>query len=325
MRAAFYESFGNPVDVLKVGDQPEPVPGPGQARLKVILSAIHNHDVWTVRGDYGVRPDLPAIGGTELVGVVDAVGDGVDSALIGRRVSVASAKGAWAEKTVVPTAALCPVPDAVPDEVAAQLLAMPFSALVLLESLHLNDGDWIVQNAASGAVGRLLTFIARTRGIHVLNLVRRDAAVEELKEIGITTAVSTESPDWKSTAMAITGGNPILIGIDSVGGDAIATLADLVAENGSLISFGNMTGNALHFSPGPLIFKQLTLKGFWASKAIPALPAADRIRMITELVTLAATGKLPLPVDSIYNLEDICNAVARSLTPGKTGKVLVRG
>ena len=74
----------------------------------MILSPIHNHDLWTVRGEYGYKPALPAaIGGTEAVGVITDVGAGVDEAMIGQRVAVAGINGTWAQYFVLLLLALC--------------------------------------------------------------------------------------------------------------------------------------------------------------------------------------------------------------------------
>ena len=70
-------------------ESPEPVPGKGEVLIRTVLSPIHNHDLWTVHGSYGYKPELPAIGGTEAVGVVESAGEGVDAGLVGKRVAVA--------------------------------------------------------------------------------------------------------------------------------------------------------------------------------------------------------------------------------------------
>ncbi|MFW1778962.1 NADPH:quinone oxidoreductase, partial [Acinetobacter baumannii] len=68
MRSIIHRNFGEPVDVLEQADMPKPEPTAGEVRIKTIMSPIHNHDVWTVRGSYGYKPTLPAIGGSEAVG-----------------------------------------------------------------------------------------------------------------------------------------------------------------------------------------------------------------------------------------------------------------
>lgn len=94
MRSAIHNVFGDPAEVLALGEAPRPEPGPGQVRIKTILAPIHNHDLWTVRGSYGYKPELPAIGGSEAVGTVEALGPDVSGVALGQRVAVASVHGA---------------------------------------------------------------------------------------------------------------------------------------------------------------------------------------------------------------------------------------
>src|SRR3954447_2724896 len=324
MRSAIHSSFGEPADVLVAGDSSVPQPRPNEVRIKTILSPIHNHDLWTVRGSYGFKPELPAIGGSEAVGTIDAIGDGVTGATIGQRVAVASVHGTWAEYFVAPAAGLVPVPDAISDEAAAQLIAMPFSAISLLEFLEVKSGDWVIQNTANGAVGKTLAVLAAARGVHVVNLVRRDAGVDERSALGISNAVSTATEGWQKQVRAITGGAPIRAAVDSIGGKASNELLSLLGEDGLLVSFGTAAGEPMELSSGELIFKQAVVKGFWGAKVSAAMPAATKVRLIGELLRLVATGELKLPIEGIFGLERIADAVKASLTPGKAGKVLLK-
>lgn len=323
MRSVMHASFGEPAEVLALGDSPTPQPGHGQVRIRTILSPIHNHDLWTVRGSYGYKPDLPAIGGSEAVGTVDALGPEVTGVAIGQRVAVASVHGTWADCFLAPAAGLIQVPESIADGAAAQLIAMPFSAISLLEYLEVERGDWVIQNTANGAVGKTLAMLARARGVQVVNLVRRDAGVDELAALGIDHAVSTSSAGWQGRVRAITGDAPIRAAVDSIGGQASGDLLGLLGEAGLLVSFGTMAGEPMQLSSGDLIFKQARIKGFWGSKVSAAMPADVRRRLIGELLRLVADGSLTLPVDSTFGLDRIAEAVRASLAPGKAGKVLL--
>ncbi|MGK8524385.1 alcohol dehydrogenase catalytic domain-containing protein [Nocardia asteroides] len=225
MRAVVIERFGEPKDVLTTAERPVPEPGPGEVRLELILSPIHNHDLAIVRGVYGYRPELPAVPGSEAVARVDAVGPGVTDMSIGRRVTVSGARNVWAEYFVVPARQAVPLPDTVSDETAAQLLAMPLSALMLIEDLDLRPGEWLAINAANGAVGRLVNVFARQRGLRVLNLVRGSGSVTALRDLGYEPVLDTESEGWRDRVEAATSGGPILRAVDQVGGGAAAERA----------------------------------------------------------------------------------------------------
>ena len=324
MRSIIHERFGEPADVVQTAERDRPSPTEGEILVRVILSPIHNHDLWTIRGSYGVRPDLPAIGGSEAVGIVEETGPGVDPALKGRRVAVAGVKGSWAEYTIAQAAGAIPVPDAMPDEAAAQLIAMPFSAITLLEFLHVGKGDWVVQTAANGAVGKIMAVLAQSRGVRLLNLVRRPEAVEELTAMGMTDVISTSDPDWVAKARAIIGDDGARAAVDSVGGEVAAGLIELLGTEGLLVTFGSTTGDPLQLPAGPIIFKHLSVKGFWGAKVMPATPPADRQRMFGELIGLVMEGKLELTSGGEFGLDQAVAAMDAALTPGRTGKVMIK-
>ncbi|WP_265500431.1 zinc-binding dehydrogenase [Paracoccus beibuensis] len=324
MRSVIHGRFGEPAEVLAAATSDRPQPGPGQVLIRVTLSPIHNHDLWTVRGSYGVRPDLPAIGGSEAVGVIEEVGDDVDAALQGRRVAAAGLKGSWSEYALADAAGAIPVPDSMPDEAAAQLIAMPFSAITLLEFLNVSRGDWVIQTAANGAVGKIMAVLAASRGVRLVNLVRRANAAEELAAMGMTDIVSTNDSDWVQRVRDIVGPDGARAAVDSIGGSVATGLVELLGVEGLLVTFGSVTGDALQLPAGPIIFKHLTVKGFWGARVMPATAPEDRQRMFGELIGLVMDGKLKLRSGGEFGLDRPADAVTAALTPGREGKIMFR-
>ena len=324
MRSAIHHTFGDPAQVLVAADSPMPEPGPGEVRIRMQLAPIHNHDLWTIRGQYGYKPTLPAIGGSEGLGVIDALGADVEGLAVGQRVAAASGRGTWAEYFVASARMVIPMPDAIADETAAQLIAMPLSALMLLEFLQVPRGGWIVQNAANGAVGKTLAMLAAARGIRVLSLVRRDAGVGEMAALGVDNVISTAAPDWREAAKAVLGDGLAGVAVDSVGGHASADLMALLGENGVLVSFGAMSGEPMQVPSGDMIFKHATVKGFWGSKVSREMSVADKRRLVGELIQRALAGELKLPVDTVFDLAHAAQAAAASVQPGRSGKVMLR-
>ncbi|MGM7643731.1 zinc-binding dehydrogenase [Nocardia sp. JW2] len=325
MQAVVIERFGEPKDVLAAQTVPVPEPGPGEVRLSMTLSPIHNHDLAIVRGVYGYKPPLPAIPGTEAVGVVDAVGPGADRVQVGQRVAVAGARAAWADYFVARADQVVPMPPTVPDETACQLLAMPLSALMLLDDLAVQPGQWIVVNAANGAVGRQVNLFAKQRGVRVLSLVRGPGSVRALEDLGYGPVLDTESDGWTDRVTEVTGGEPIVRAVDQVSGPAAATLMSLLAPRGELISFGALSGKPMVIDTGALIFKQAVVKGFWGQQRSAEIDRADYVRLITELVGLAADGTLRLELDGEFPLDKAADAAVASETPGRNGKIAVHG
>jgi NADPH:quinone reductase len=325
MRVVEYKSYGNPSEVLTAGERPMPEPAAGEIRVKMRLSPIHNHDLWTVRGEYGVKPELPAVGGTEAMGVVDALGEGVTHLKVGQRVMGAGLTESWAEYFVMSAARAVPLPDTVSDEIGCQLIAMPISSVMAIEDLHLEKGDWLIQNAATGAVGKTVAMICQSRGINVINVVRRKDGIAELADLGIDKTVSTSDADWMDQVRAIVGSASIKAAIDSVGGKESGQLMKLLGEGGTLMTFGTMSGGAMEIGSGDVIFKQATVTGFWAAKRSARTKPEEFAKMVGELLTLAAKGELKLPVEETFDLTEGAAAAKASMVPGRKGKVVFKG
>nr|WP_313973415.1 zinc-binding dehydrogenase [uncultured Psychrobacter sp.] len=324
MRSATYDHFGKPTEVLSLGDSPIPEPKANEVRVKTILASIHNHDLLTVRGQYGFKPEMPAIGGSEALGVIDAVGSEVKDLKVGQRVAAASVQATWAEYFVAAANMVFPIPDSLEDEMAAQLIAMPLSALMLLEFLEVESGQWVIHNAANGAVGKSLAMLAAARGVKTINVVRSSEAIKELEALDIKNNVNTEDDDWKAQVKSIIGDDKISAAVDSVGGENSGELLSLLGHGGTFAAFGAMSGKPMMLNPTNLIFKQATVKGFWGSKTSQEMNVENKQRLIDELIERATSGKLHLPVEAVFNLADIKKAVDGKLQSGKSGKVLLK-
>ncbi len=324
MRSATYDHFGKPTEVLSLGDSPIPEPKANEVRVKTVLASIHNHDLLTIRGKYGFKPKMPAIGGSEAVGIIDAIGSDVKNLKVGQRIAAASVQATWAEYFVAPEHMIFPIPESLDNEMAAQLVAMPLSALMLLEFLEVESGQWIIHNAANGAVGKSLAMLAAARGVHTINVVRSQDAIAELEAIGVKNNINTEDDDWKEQVKAILGDEKISAAVDSVGGEDSGALLSLLGHGGVFAVFGAMSGKPMVLNPTDMIFKQATLKGFWGSKLSQEMSVENKQRLVDELIDRAVAGKLTLPVEATFDLADILKAVDGKLQKEKSGKVLLK-
>ncbi|MBV8155215.1 MAG: zinc-binding dehydrogenase [Candidatus Eremiobacteraeota bacterium] len=322
MKALQFARFGEPADVVALSEIPKPEPGSGEVRVRVRLAPIHNHDLATIRGIYGVKPPLPAIGGSESAGVVDALGEGVDGIAVGTRVAL-GARGTWTEYVTLPAASLLPVPPNVPDEIAAQLVAMPLSAVVLLDELRVRAGDWIVQNAANGAVGRTLMRAAQKAGINVINLVRRESAAEELRSFGAQHAVVQEGK-WAERVRDIAGTNAIARVVDSLCDQNSIALNRLLGPGGEHVVFGALGKSPLSVDPGALIFGQTVVRGFWMIAWMTSASESQRRDAIGRCVAMAAAGELALAAASVHPFSEAAEALREAESPGRSGKVLLQ-
>ena len=202
---------------------------------------------------------------------------------------------------------------------------MPMSALLLIEFLNIKPGQWLIQNAANGAVGESLAMLAAERGIHTINVVRSKESANELTEIGITeNNVVSDDDDWKDQVRQIIGAAKISGAVDSVGGQSGGELLSLLGKHGAMASLGSMSGEPLMLNPSNLIFNLTKVKGFWASDLMQEISADDKQRLIKELIERASSGILKLPTGGIYDLDDIQKAVSEDVQSEKKGKILIK-
>lgn len=325
MRSAIYNEFGKPSEVLSVTDAPTPEPKDNEVRIKTILSSIHNHDLVTIKGEYGNKPELPATGGSEAVGTIDLLGKDVEGFKKGQRVVVSGVQGTWAEYFIAPADSIIPIPDAIDDEMASQLIAMPMSALMLIEFLNIEPGQWIIQNAANGAVGESMAMLAAERNINTINLVRSKESEQELVDLGITkNNVVTDNEDWKQQVKKLVGNAKISGAVDAVGGKAGGDLVSLLGKHGAMAALGGMSGKPLMLNPSDLIFNLAQIKGFWAGEMMQDMSKDKMQRLTQELIESAASGTLKLPTGGVYDLDDIQKAVSDEVQSGKKGKILLK-
>ncbi len=310
MIALQYARFGEPAEVVEPVDVPVPEPREGETVLRMVRSPIHNHDLATIRGVYGVRPNLPATGGSECLGTIS----GKRFACMGR--------GMWAGEVIAPAAALVPIPDAIDDDRACQLLAMPLSTVVLFDELRTQPGMWIAQTAANGAVGKLLMLLAQEHGVNIVNFVRRDAAAEELRHYGAQHVIVTAHEGWQTRARALTGDAGFARIVDSVAGPEALELQKLLAPLGEMIVFGALSRGAVKLDPGLMIARESIVRGFWMNAWMQRASEADRVDAMQRVFALALAGALPLPVGGIYPLRDAAQALRAAETPGRSGKIL---
>src|SRR3989454_578103 len=206
---------------------------------------------------------------------------------------------------------------------AAMLRINPPTALLLLSDfVELKPGDWLIQNVANSAVGRLVIGLARARGVKTLNVVRREALFAELKGLGADACV-VDGDDLVERVKAQTAGAPIRLGLDAVSGRATARLSACVGEGGVVCNYGSMSGADPVMSRGALTSRGVTLGGFTRTRA-PGPRSPEQVRAIyADLRHQILTGALPAaPVEKVYGIEEIKTALAHAQRGERGGKIL---
>jgi NADPH:quinone reductase-like Zn-dependent oxidoreductase len=315
MRAVQLTAYGNPVEALKYVDIPAPeAPGPNQVLIGVEFSPVNPSDLLLANGLYALRPALPAVIGNEAVGRVLAVGPGVQNVKLGDRVLAPLSSFTWRERMVISADGLFVLPpDADPRQLAMLAINPPTAALLLSEYVDLKPGEWVVQNSANSGVGRWVIAFAKKRGLKTVNIVRRPELVPELEAIG-GDLVFVDSPDVSGKIKAAVGQAELRLALDGVSGPATGVLAATLSPRGTLVSFAAMSSKPMSISPLDIIFKPVTVRGFFMAHAEFAAKLAPAAAQAAEMI---ASGRMHIPVTATYPLSAIKEAVAHAQRGGK--------
>ncbi len=321
----FYE-FGNPAEVLRVEDMPQPEPGADQVLVRLRARSINPSDLLTVRGLYGSLPQLPATPGLEGMGEVAAVGDGVKHLRPGQRVIPLGVQGTWQDYLLASSAQLIPIPDSISDQTAAQFVVNPLTAWIMtIEELALKPGEWLLQTAAGSTLGRIVLQIAALRGFKTINVVRRREQVDELKTLGADEVICTDDEDISERIKEITGKAGLTKAIDAVGGQTGATVMNSLGRGGVMLVYGLLSMEPMPLDGGRMIFSTTTIRGFWLGDWFrSAVPERQQAVTVEMLRSMAANEIVP-PVEAEYPLADVLAAVEHAERPGRRGKVLLVG
>jgi len=321
MKKVEITAFGAPEAVAHCIEAPDVgTPGAGEIVFDVLAFPINPADLSMIRGNYRLKPPLPATPGAECVGRVAAVGAGV--ALRAGDLMINMQRENWAQRRRITEADAIRIPSGLDLAQAAMLRINPATAQLLLEDhVALDPGDWVIQNVANSAVGRHLIVLARARGLHTVNVVRRDDVAPELQALGAE-IVLADGPDLAGRARAAAGA-PLRLGIDAVSGSATKRIADCLADGAVVVSYGSMSGEDPVMSRAAMSFRTVTLTSFNLGRGLAKRTPEGVRALYADLAAKLRDGVLKAPIDACYPIEEIKAALARAQQGGRSGKVVV--
>ncbi|MEV6591840.1 zinc-binding dehydrogenase [Streptomyces acidicola] len=331
-RRVVYTRGGSPADVLTVIEEPEPAaPERGQVLIRTTAFTVHPGDLQAVEAHPG-KAAQPVPAGLEATGVVEAIGPGARVAPgveVGGRVTVFPQPGAWSQWIVTDAEAVFAVPDELSDEVAAQMLANPLTAVMLRreaqEHMAVGYDGLLVQTAAGSSVGRLLTGVCQFHNLALVNVVRSDRGAAELrKRFPDVPVVSTAHQGWADEVLKAAGDRPVSVAFDPIGGKLAESLLDLLAPGGKLVSYGMIAEEPISLHASTLLNKSLTLRGRSIGRWLSEASAERRASDVATAKQIALALKDQFEVAATYGLGELSDAVEHAVRPGKVGLVLVR-
>ena len=327
MKAMRVTEFGGP-ERLELHDVERPVPGPGEALVRLACAGVNFIDIYMRNGSYAksatYKTPLPMTIGMEGAGTVAALGPGVTGLDVGARVGYCLARGSYAEYAVVPAWRLARIPDDVADPVATTLMLQGCTAHYLTHSAFpLGPEHSCLVHAGAGGVGQLLIQLAKRRGARVIATVGAADKAEIAKARGADHVVLYRDVDFREAVMALTEGKGVDVVYDAVGKDTIARSIRSVRRRGLCVNYGGASGLVKSIEPlelgeaGSIFFTRPHLADYTAS--------ADEIAWHTgDLFAACAEGGLTVAIDREYALADAAEAHVRLEGGGTRGKLLLR-
>jgi NADPH:quinone reductase-like Zn-dependent oxidoreductase len=325
--AITYRRGGEPSEVLDVTDIGEPPPpGPGQVQVRVSAFPVHPGDLLAVSAAQTSGREMVA--GIEATGVVTEVGAGVTGFSPGARVTFFPHPAAWCEIVNVDAAIAVPVPDSVPDEMAAQMLCNPITALMLRRAAQQHFGvgfDAVVlNNAAASSVGRLFTAVAEQHQIATISIVRSEQRAQQLRDRFPTVpVVSTSDPDWVEQVHTTAAGRPIPAALDPVGGSTARDLLSALSPGGTLIIYGDLAREPIALHAATVVQSAVGVTGLTINRWLTAGSPEQRASDVATAVMITAGLRHHFDVAATYPLDRIADAALHVSQPGKVGTVVV--
>jgi NADPH2:quinone reductase len=314
-RAIVVHEVGGP-EVLRFEEVPEPVPGPGEARLRQTAIGVNFIDVYYRTGLYKA-PAIPFVPGHEGAGVVEAVGPGVTDLKPGDRVAYAGLPGGYAEVRVAPAARLVRLPPGIDDRTAAAMMLKGMTAeLLLLRCARVQRGDTILFHAAAGGVGSIACQWARHLGVHVIGTAGGPEKVSLAAARGCEHVIDYRREDVVARVRELTAGQGVAVVFDSVGKDTFMASLDCLRRRGLLVVFGQSSGVVPPFDIGTL-----NVKGsLFLTRPSIFHYAASREELVASaesLFEVVASGAVTIPIGQTHPLAE-AGAAQRDLEGRRT-------
>jgi len=281
-------------------------PGPGQARVRHAYVAVNFIDIYFRTGRYPLP--LPNGIGSDAVGVVEAVGEGVTEFKPGDRVGyLLGPQGAYSDVRVMPADVLIPLPDGVSDSTAATLMMKGMTAQYLFRQVYpLQGGETILYHAAAGGVGLVACQWAKALGVRMIGTVSTDEKAEIAKAHGCAEVIVTSREDIAKRVRELTDGKGVPVVYDSVGKDTLMASLDSLQPRGHLVSNGTSSGNVV------IDTTLLAIKGsIWVTRPAMihyATPRSHMLGMARELFDLVLAGKIKSEPSRSFPLRDAADA-----------------
>jgi NADPH:quinone reductase len=309
---------------VELVERPVPTPQRGQVLVHMRAAPINPNDIMFLDNAYEVKKPLGTIAGFEGTGTVVATGGGaIARFMLGREVACAAGDGdgTWAEYVVCDAMRCAPLSKGTDPQQAAMLLTNPLTATVLLETGRRLGHRAFVQNAAGGAIGKMVVRSCVRRGVPLVNVVRRSEQAAALRAIGAEHVVVSSEQGAGETLRALCERLDVTCGFDAVAGEATDLLARAIGIDGNILVYGMLSGSPVKVDTDTLVFRRLHVDGFTMYAWL------EKTSLVGKLRTLAAAQRrlgddLRSEIRATKPLREFADAIALARGTTSDGKVL---
>jgi len=323
MKAILCKSWGLP-DTLVVEELPDVVPGPGQVAIDVQAAGVNFPDVLIIQNKYQFKPELPFTPGSELAGVIRAVGDGVTHLKVGDKVLAFVSQGAFAQQIAVSAQMVMPMPPGLDfDTAAAVTLTYGTSHHAVVDRAQLKAGETMLVLGAAGGVGLAAIEIGKALGARVIAAASTDEKLEICKQHGADATINYSTQDLREAIKAATDGKGPDVIYDPVGGVYAEPAFRSIGWRGRYLVIGFANGEIPKLPLNLTLLKGASLVGVFWGEFAKREPKANQAAM-RELMGWMAEGKIRPHISGRYALKDTAHALNDMAARKVTGKVVIQ-
>ncbi len=301
----------------------EPEPGPGQVRIKNAAAALNFYDILMIQGKYQVKPPLPFTPGSEVAGVIDAVGEGVEGLSIGDRAQAITSTGGFAEYSVAPAGQTFRVPASMSfEEAAAMIVIYQTSYFALNNRTRIREGEWLLVHAAAGGVGSSAVQIGKALGARIIATAGSAEKLSFCLSQGADHALNYRDQAWVDQVKQITGGRGADVVYDPVGGDIFDLSTKCIASEGRLLVIGFAGGRIPSIAANRILLKNISVIGcYWGGylEHHPEFMAEAQ----AKLFGMYEAGQIKPVVSRAFSLASAAEALRALAERNSYGKVVL--
>ncbi len=299
-----------------------PEPKAGEIRIRNHAAALNFFDILMIQGKYQVKPPRPFTPGSEVSGIVDAVGEGVTNFAVGDRVQASAQGGSFAEYSLAQAAKTFKIPAAMSfEEAAAMLVIYQTSYFTFTKRTTIIPGEWLLVHAAAGGVGMSAMQLGISMGARVIATAGSQEKLDWCLVQGAEHALNYRDASWVDEVKKITGAGADVI-YDPVGGEIFDLSTKCIAPEGRLMVIGFAGGTIPTVAANRILLKNISIIGaYWGGycEIYPEFMAQAQ----ADLFALYEAGKIKPIVSQTFKLEEAITALKALGTRQTIGKVVL--